>query len=80
MNLFPVLVNLDTVTIKFALSNHWFAMKLVTGRWQFDQADSGDQEEKCKEGISFTIVATFTVTLGARAANKEIPSSMRMKH
>ena len=78
MNLFPILVNLDTIAIKFALSNHWFAMKLETGRWQFDEADSGDAKEKYREGISLAIVTTCSVTLGARK-NKEIPSSMQMK-
>ena len=33
MNLLPILVNLDTLAIKFTLSNHWFAMKLERGRW-----------------------------------------------
>lgn len=28
MNLFPILVNLNTVTVKFALSNHLFSVKL----------------------------------------------------
>jgi hypothetical protein len=31
MNLFPFFVNLNTVTIEFALSNHLFSMKLDTG-------------------------------------------------
>jgi hypothetical protein len=32
MDLFPVFVDLDTVTIEFALSNHLFSMKLGKGR------------------------------------------------
>ena len=83
MNLFPIFVNLNTVTIEFALSNHLFSVKLDKG------SDMMTKQipviYKYKEDIHLETATTYAVIIVDRRRKEQRnvggrPSSKQLKH
>ena len=84
MNLFPIFVNLNTVTIEFALSNHLFSVKLDKG------SDMMTKQipviyKKYKEDIHLETATTYAVIIvdRRRKGQRNVggrPSSKQLKH
>ena len=84
MNLFPIFVNLNTVTIKFALSNHLFSMKLDKGSGMMTKKIPVIYK-KYKEGFHLQMATTYAVIIvdQRRKGQRNVggrPSSKQLKH